>query len=210
MCYGQLAELWEKSDEHIPGMKEMSKIMQTDSQNVQRIANAVGFDWLEEEAKRNADNPSEGIAKASVATGLGFMGAGLNNWLGGGQGGVNVGSSMSAAPGPGVVANGMQGSAIMDSMLINAGYPQAAGGGFTGLAGGGGAGTGNAMKLAQMGSMMQQPQQQQPMMAPMPRPQQQYEPLPMLGQQSNSLGYGMPKMMTEEEKRRLRLMGYQI
>lgn len=204
MCYGQLAQTLDNTEKYDPiTPKLIKKIFQTDSQNMARIGSKLGWHQLEQDATHNADNPSEGVAKASVATGLGFLGAGVNNWLAGGQGGVSVGSAQSAAPGPGVVANGMQKAAIVDSMLLNSGVNPA---NYAGLLGyptemGGAARMGmtGAQKFAlNQGINMMQPEQPQPMQQYRPPPQQQQPlPPPMYG-------------MTEEEKRRLREQGYNI
>lgn len=86
MCYDKLADYWEASDEHIPGMKEAAKIMKRDSGLVEDVGDRLNLDFLSQEARRNQERPSEGIAKASVATGLGFLGAGAGGAFGGAGG----------------------------------------------------------------------------------------------------------------------------
>lgn len=203
---GQLGEIFEKTKKYDPITTQfIEEVFQNDSDNMEGIGRAIGWDQLERDARWNQQNSNEGIANASIATGLGFLGAGAGNWMGAGA---------SAAPGAGVVAPGMQNAAMLDTMLINAGYPQAAGGMLTSWAGGGAAGAGDAVKLMQAAQMVA-PQQPQPMMAARPPAQQQYEPLPMYGQGYGNYGMGMPKMpefekdprfMTEEEKRKRLLM----
>lgn len=207
---GQLQEIFEKTKKYDKVTPEIIEgLFKFDSDNVEGFGRAIGWDQLEQDARYNQQHPSEGIANASLATGLGFMGAGLSNWLGAGAGGA------SAAPAAGVVAPGMAGTAALDTALINAGYANLAGGNLTGLAGGGafmGGGGGKALQaLSLVNSMGGQPQPQG-MMAPPPQQQQPYEPLPM-PYAKNSLQTGMPKdprLMTEEEKKRLRMQGYRV
>lgn len=255
------------------------------SRSSAKLGNATGFDYLENEGKKNTDNPGRAIGKAAAAVASwyagGLLGAGagatggaageagtlvaeqaaeeaakqaaieamkqeaLNSaqyagqqgllsggeqvasegakrglldttrhalkssfGMGGGQGGVNVGSSMSAAPGPGVVAPGKQFMAMMDSGLINSGNSQLAGkiGTDSGLLGMNG-GQRAAMNLG--GKLMQQPQQQ-PMSQPMRQQQSQpYEPMQSPYGGGGGM-YGGLMGMSEEEKRRLRAMGYPV
>jgi hypothetical protein len=196
--------------------------METDSENVGSIFDKWGWDGAAQEAKRNEERPSEGIAKASVATGLGFLGAGAGNWLGGAGayeaavpamnsqqaamlaaqtgefGGYGLGQTMRAA-------SGAQGLSGFQSGLANTGGGLLSGG----LSGGGGAGSKNMMQLMQAANMVS-PQQQPQMPAPLPRQGQ----MPALD--TGSQGYqpmrgmsSMPRYMTEEEKKRYRMMrGY--
>ena len=117
----------------------------------------------------------------------------------GGQGGVGMGSLLSNAPGPGVVAPGKQAAAMLDTAAINAGAPQMAPGYWNPLVG-----KSDAQKFAmKQGLSMMSPEQQQ--YQPAPPPRNNYQPEPM------QLPYGDPYGgMSEEEKERLRRMGYVI
>lgn len=209
MCYGKLAQTLDNTEKYDPiTPKLIKKIFQTDSQNMARIGNAIGWDQLERDAHHNADNPSEGVAKASVATGLGFLGAGMGSWLNGSQ-------AASAAPA------GVEGT--MESALLNTGYTPSSlmnalqygadsgqpwsqtmgnfatnkynnaanafkNGGYKKAAG--------KLAMNQAQGLLSQPQ---PAPSPMMMPQQQFEPPPPI--------YGE---LSEEEKRRLREQGYNI
>jgi hypothetical protein len=191
--YDRLAEMFDKTKKWDPITPNViEKIFEQDSRTAKMIGDKWNIGPLEQEAQYNLDNPSHGIAHAATATGAGFAGAALGSWLGGGEGGVNVGSSVSMAPGPGVVAPGMQKAAMLDSLLINSGNPDWAG--YLG-----GMSKGQKFALGQAKGLLNPPQQQMPQY----RPPQQQAPQPM--QPLYQSGY-----MTEEEKRRLREQGYNI
>ena len=139
----------------------------------------------------------EGLLSSTAPT----VGSGLL----GGQGGVGMGSTMSMAPGPGVVAPGKQFAAMLDTAAINSGVPNAAPGYWNPMVGKSG-----AQKFAmKQGLSMMSPQQQQQPPAPPPRQQQSnYQPEPM--QMPYGDPYGGLLGMSEEEKMRLRMMGYNV
>lgn len=166
------------------------------------IGRALGWDQLEQDARWNQQNPGEGIAKASLATGAGFAGAGLNN----------AAAAYSAANAPvGVMAPGMEGAAMMDSALINGGMSGLAGGATTKALGGllgGGKGTmggkGKDMLMSQgLGLMNPQPTMQAPPMRTQSTP-----PPPQITLRDDPTGMGLG--LTEEQKRKLRELGYPV
>jgi hypothetical protein len=108
-------------------------------------------------------------------------------------------SGASMAPGPGVVAPGMQNVANADTALINAGYPNMAGGKLTGLLSTGAKSPAARYAMTQGLKMMNQPTQQ-PMSRPPMAPQQQ-QPMQMM--------YG-DSTLDEETKRKLRAAGYPV
>jgi hypothetical protein len=254
MCYGQLGELWEKSDEHIPGMKEMAKQMEFDSRGMESLGERWNLPWLAEEARSNQEKPSEGIAKASVATGSGFLGPLIGAWMGGGSAaptyvdqvgnaydGSMAGSSLGASGGllsstaayeAAVPAMNQQQAAMLAAQTgdfgpYGLGKTMQAGSGAKGLTGfqrvasntgggllsggAGGGGGGNSkdiMNLMRAQQMMQPPQQQAPPPAPLPQGQmpelstyQGYQPMSSMPAMPKD-----PRYMTEEEKRKYRLM----
>lgn len=115
------------------------------------------------------------------------------------QGARGLLQPQSFAPGPGVAAPGMQGAARLDTALINAGFPEAAGGQATGLLGKfiPNSKAGSRLMMNQGMNLMNPPQQPMPAPPPPPPPQQQPQQNPYLE-------------MTEEEKQRLRAMGYMV
>lgn len=60
---------WERTRKYNPIAPVIEKLMKTDSQNVRRIGNAVGWQGLEDEAAKNSDDPKRGIARASLTAG---------------------------------------------------------------------------------------------------------------------------------------------
>jgi hypothetical protein len=64
-----MEEFWRDSAKYNPLHKPIEKMMQTDSQNMRRIGNAIGWQGLEDEATKNADDPVRGVARASLAAG---------------------------------------------------------------------------------------------------------------------------------------------
>lgn len=107
---------------------------------------------------------------------------------------------------PGVLAPGMEAAGTLDSMLINNGMSSMAGGGMTkGIGGLLGGANNKGMGMAMQGMQMMQPQQQpqQPMGMMPQQPQKESLPLPY-GQSQG------PYPMSEEQKRKLRMMGIQV
>ena len=192
MCIGKMAEAFDKSDEWDPITgKVITALFKNDSQNAEALGKLLGWRQLENDAKWNQQNPEEGIAQASVATGMGFLGNGLSSWLGGGSSGLSA--SGSGGVGAGNAAAGISG---------------AAGAGAGGLMGGAMTAQ-NAMKMMELMQAMQAQQQpQQGLMAPPPRQSGQMEPLPMMEGYTpgaNSLGTGMPTFESEAERRKRKL-----
>lgn len=178
--------------------------------NDSRAMESLGKKWnipqLEQDARYNQQNPEEGIANASKATALGFLGAGIGNLFSG------AGAYGAATPG---VSQGSQQAAMLaqqtgDFGAFGLGKTMQAASGAQGLnplmanfannAGGllsGGKNGAFAKRMAfNQGMNLMQPQQ--PPMPPPPPPQQQ-------PQQQMPMPY-----MSEEEKERLRRMGYTI
>jgi hypothetical protein len=213
----KMAQTWEGMEDIDPLAYELSKsLVKNDSQLIEGAANGLGWDWLAQEAQYNQDNPGEGLAKASLAAGAimapqgaaGLWNAAAPTAYGAATGtGAEQAAMLAAQTGEfGAFGLGKTMEAAAYAGGNGSGLMNAAGGL---LAGGGGKGTSNLL-MQNMGMNLmnpQQPQQPQPM-APPPRPQQ-IEPLNTpYGPNGNSMG--LPPPMTEEEKRRLRMMGYRI
>ena len=211
MCTGKMARAFEKTkawDPITPNIIEA--IFKQDSKNVEGIGDALGWDQLERDAQWNQDNPQEGIANASLATGMGFATAGAGNMLGG-----------SANAPVGVMAPGMENAAMMDSALINSGMSGAAGGTMTqaagGLLGNMGVGKGSMGTMGKMGESGKKMMAQQgmgllggggsTMQAPPPRTQS-APPPPQITLRDDPTGMGLG--LTDEQKRKLRELGYPV
>ncbi len=206
----------EKWDPITPGL--IKKIFKTDSQNMSRIGNAIGWDRLEQDAKWNADNPSQGVARAATATGAGFAGAGIGNLLGG------AGAYEAAIPAAGSEQSAMLAAQTGDFGAYGLGktmqaastadglpWYEQAGAKYGGnlLSNVGKAGNQYAKKYTMDQAMgLMNPQQPQ-MPQRMPQGQQQpYEAQAPYGGGQAPVGGLLG--MSEEEKRRLRMMGYQV
>lgn len=202
MSTAKMAEYLEKTEKWDPITPRLIESQfKTDSRGMESLGKRWNIPQLEKDARYNQQNPEEGIANASKATGLGFLGAGLGNLMGsagayqaavpnvnsqqaamlaqqtGEFGGYGLGKTMQAASG----AQGMNPmlSAFSDKMGGLLSNPEA--------------------KRFAMNQGMNMMQPQQPQMAPPPpryQPTQQQPP--------------MNPYMSEEEKMRLRQMGYQI
>jgi hypothetical protein len=199
------------------------------SQNLKHLGEMWNIDSLSQEGAKNEKNPGRAIGKAAAYTAGAYLG-GLLGGAGGAAGGAGTetavnsaaalgdaeqaavqagmqtapqaapmysSSLLSTAPGPGVVAPGMKYPAMADTALINAGYPEMAGGKVTGLLAQGSGSPSSKLALRQTMSSMQPQQAPQQQQRPTYAPPQQQPPM---------LPYGM----SEEEKQRLRMMGYQV
>lgn len=67
-------------------MCDLKKVAAQDSRNIRDFADAIGWDWLEEEAKTNVDNPSRAMRKAAIAAATWYAGGALGGAAGGGAG----------------------------------------------------------------------------------------------------------------------------
>jgi hypothetical protein len=95
MCYDKLGNLLNKTEKYDPITPKLAKaIMKNDSATVESIAKKWNWNLTEEEAKRNQEKPEEGIARAGVATGLGFLTAGMGNAAQAGAQGANAGTQV--------------------------------------------------------------------------------------------------------------------
>lgn len=101
-----MEEFWKDSRKYNPLAKPIEKMVQRDSQNVARIGNALGWDWLEQEAKKNADDPVRGVARASLTAGGIFAAPYVASAVGGG--GMGSGATGMFAQTPGVTAGSQQ------------------------------------------------------------------------------------------------------
>lgn len=208
--------------------KPLDDLTSRASQNVKHLGEDWNLSYLEQEGAKNEKNPGRAYGKALGSVASWYLGGLLGGASGAGgaatgsglsaagEAGVGAGTIaaeeaakqaamqglLSAAPGPGVAASGMGNVAAADTYLINAGYPNMAGGKMTGLLQTGSRSPASKYAMKQAIGMMNQPQQQ-PMQRPMPMPQQQSAPMTQM--------YGMdPMMLDEETKRRLRMAGYPI
>lgn len=205
MSTAKMAELLEKTEKWDPITPQLiQSAFKNDSRAMESLGERMNFAPLAEHARYNQQNPEEGIANASKATALGFLGAGLGNVVGG------AGAYGAATPG---VTQGSQQAAMLAQQTGEFGMPgllktMEAAGSAQGLpmyeqAIGKGAGLLSNMKPAQQRYLMNQGMN---LMQPQQPPEQPPPPMYQPPQQQPMM---MP-YMTEEEKMRLRQMGYQI
>lgn len=200
MCYENLAQILNNTEKYDPITPKLVKgLMKQDSKLVEDVADKWNWNLVQQEAQSNIDNPAEGVAKASVATGLGFLGAGIGNWLGGAEAygaavpGVSQGSQQAAqlaAQTGEFGAYGLGKTMQAASTAENLGLMGQTAGRVGGNLLSNPVAKQYAIKQAQGLMSPQQPQQPPP---PPPPPRQQ-EPMPMM-------------YLTEEEKRRLMQQG---
>lgn len=86
MSTAKMAELLEKTEKWSPGAKLAQDIFKNDSRAMQSLGDRLNWDALSSEARYNQQNPEEGLANASKATAMGFLGS----WLGAGANGGYV------------------------------------------------------------------------------------------------------------------------
>jgi hypothetical protein len=216
--YEHLADVWQ--DSKIDGLGYLNpqeiveESMKMDSRGIESLAKKWNLGGLEQEAHGNVSNPAMGIGKASTAAGLGFLGAGFGDWISGANAygaavpGVSQGSqqaAMLAAQTGEFGAHGlgktMQAASIANELPAYQAAMANMGGGL--LSGGK---SGAATQRYAMNQAMDMMQPQQPMQAP-PQPLR-YQQEPMqnpYGQQQFD-----PSQLTEEQKMKLRMMGYQV
>lgn len=172
MSTAKMAEYLENTEDWDPITPQ---IIQSVFKNDSRAMESLGKKWniaqLEQDARYNQQNPEEGIADASKATALGFLGAGIGNYF---QGPQYVDQIGNAAEGQ------WAGQGVGRAGLLNGGMDK-----------------NRAFAMKQAVGLMSQPEQQY--QAP-PPPTYNYQQQPMM----------MSPYMSEEEKARLRAMGYQI
>ena len=185
--YEHLADTWQ--DSKIDGLgylnpQEIAEdVMKNDSRAVESVAKKWNLPWLEQEAHGNVSDPAKGIGKASTAVGLGYLGANAGQWLGGMTGGGYVDQIGNAAEGA------MAGAQTKAGLL--------------GMGGDGG----YAKKYAMQQMMNQMSPQQAPQAPARPFVQQQEQMRNPYAQQQ----YQDPMAnLTEEDKMKLRAMGYQV
>lgn len=221
---GWFRKLTDWAEENDPlfkaGKKATYGMVKQDSDNMEGIGRAIGWDWLEQEGQKNQKNPGRAVGKAA-ATAASFYGGGLL-----GAGGAGAGSAATNAAGNAALTSG---TASANSVLAQelareaamqqlAQMPQGLGSamslGNTGYSVGGGLNqatggllSGTNDKQLQMGmkglGMLDGGQEQQRPMAPPPPPA---APMPP----STFQGYGQQgdpfAGMSEEQKRRLLAM----
>jgi hypothetical protein len=215
--YEHLADTWQ--DSKIDGLgylnpQEIAEdVMKNDSRAVESVAKKWNMPWLEQEAHGNVSDPAKGMGKASTAAGLGFLGAGVGNWLGG------AGAYGAATPG---VSQGSQQAAMLAAQTGEFGgyglgktmeaasiaqelpwYQSMMGNMGGGMLSGGKSGSAAQRYAMNQASDMMQPQQQ-----PMPPPQPLQHPQEPM---RNPYGAQDPLAnLTEEQKMQLRMMGYSV
>jgi len=238
------------------------KVARQDSRNMAKIGNALGWDWLEQEGKRNTDNPGRAIGKAAQyaatwylggpawgAAGSGASAAGttaaeeatkvaaeeaakqaalemaqqemLNSAQYAGQRGLlsvgeqaipqGVANTMEA----GLMDTGYTPSSLWNALRYGGNSGQSVGktlanygttkfnNAVQGLKNGGGQKFAKRYATQQALGMLNPQPQQRP--APyQPPPQEEYQPQPLYGSGGGIYG------LTEEEKQRLRQMGFRV
>lgn len=192
------------------------KIVAHDSRMSKKVGNAIGWDYMEEEADKNTKNPGRAVGKAAAYALGSYLGGAMAGGSGSGAAGAGeaaggAGAAATEAAAGGAAAAG--GYASTDAAIMALSQPlgqemmtQAGGGLLSGLSGGNAATTKLAM---QMGSGLLQPRPQQPMPQGRPAPQQDPGPIQMPYQQqpgSNSLNMP-PSGMSYEEWMRRKQMG---
>lgn len=201
MSTAKMAKYLENTEEWDPITPQIiESIFKNDSRAMESLGKRWNIQPLEDEARYNQQNPEEGIANASKATAMGFLGAGIGNALGG--------ASAYGAATPGVTQGGQQAAMLaaqtgefggyglaktMEAAASAQGLPwysQAAGQGAGLLSG---TSPAQSRMMMNQGMSMMSPQPQAPQAPPPPRPQQQP---PMM----------VSPYMTEEEKRRMMLL----
>lgn len=247
-------------------MCDLKKVAAQDSRNIKKFANAVGFDWLEDEADQNIEDPSRAMRKAAIAAATWYAGGALGGAAGSGAGaagsaagnaaGAAAGAfpaSLSTMPISEIAQLATQNPSLYEGMLQTMqAAPEVSGGLLGGEAAqgmmapvveksfnanqvpvtdlsrqaglldkgrflmGGKMGDTQKMMMMNMGSSLMSPQQPQMMpqsppprggeMQPMPAPYQQET----YGPGNNALGLLGAESLTEEQKRKLRMMGVKI
>jgi len=219
---GWFRKLTDWAEENDPlfkaGKKATYGMVKQDSDNMEGIGRAIGWDWLEQEGQKNQKNPGRAVGKAA-ATAASFYGGGLL-----GAGGAGAGSAATNAAGNAALTSGtasansvlaqelareaaMQQLAQMPQglgsamSLGNTGY--SVGGGFNQATGGLLSGANDKqlqMGMKGVGLLEGGQEQQQRPAAPPPPPA---APMPP----SDFQGYGQQgdpfAGMSEEQKRRL-------
>jgi hypothetical protein len=85
MSTAKMAELLEKTEKWDPITPQVIQSMfKNDSRAMQSLGDRWNIPQLSQDARYNQQNPEEGIANASKATALGFLGAGLGGLMNGG------------------------------------------------------------------------------------------------------------------------------
>jgi hypothetical protein len=106
--------------------KPFYAVAKQDSDNMEGIARAVGWDWLEDEAKTNQKNPGRAIGKAAGYA----VGSMLGGWLGGAGGAAG-----SAATEAGTAAGTTAAEVAAEQAAMQGGQVAATGAGDAGLLG---------------------------------------------------------------------------
>ncbi len=88
MSTAKMAKMLENTEDWDPITPQViQSIFKNDSRAMESLGKRWNIPQLEQDAKYNQQNPEEGIANASKATGMAFLG----NWLGGAAGAGNGG-----------------------------------------------------------------------------------------------------------------------
>jgi hypothetical protein len=86
--------LWERAKE------DLYRLVKLDSRNATKIGKTLGSDYMEQEGKKNTENPGRGLGKGAAAAAtwyLGGAGAGALGGAGAGAGGAAAGAAGGAA-----------------------------------------------------------------------------------------------------------------
>lgn len=196
--YDELARVWQDSKIDGLGMLNPQELveesMKMDSRGLESVGKKWNLPWLQEEAHGNVQNPAKGIGKASTMAAASMAGGWLGNLANAGNAAGTAGTMESALMNtgytPSTFANLMQygqGSGNFGQAAMNYGGS---------LLGGNGNEAARRFAMRQGMDMMQP---QQPMQAPQQRYQQPQDPMVNPYQQ-----------LTEEEKQKLRELGYTI
>jgi len=110
------------------------KGVEFDSRNMQKLGNALGWDWLENEGKSNVSDPSRALRKAALAAASIYAGGALGGMFGG-EAGAAAGEGLGGSAGEAAAAAGMGGGMgaaasqipaglenTMEYALVNSGY----------------------------------------------------------------------------------------
>lgn len=174
MSTAKMAKMLENTEDWDPITPQIiQSVFKNDSRAMESLGKRWNIQQLENDARYNQQNPEEGIANASKATGMGFLGAWAGNAAGAaGSGGGYVDQIGNAYEGS---MAGMQTQPWYQAAMSKANTPQM-----------------RRYLMNQGMDMMNEQQQQAPQMT-FQQPQQQPQFAPY---------------MSEEDKQRMREMGY--
>lgn len=209
-------------------------LVKQDSRAASELGRGLGWDYLRDEGKKNQENPGRAIGKAATVAATWYLGGLLGGAGGAGSGGISASGNAgvgagnaagglsgagSGALGSGAASAGMAGlEGTMESALANTGYTPSSL--LNAIQNGPGSGQGMLETMGNYGKgLLSKPQTKRFAMRyganQMMQPQQTQQAQPMQFQQPQEQQqqpiYGFdPSLLTEEEKQRLRMLGFPV